>query len=274
MCPEAAVVLQRFPVDLYLASAEQSQALLREYALRGMSAPDQTYSGNEVARSGAAHSEVWAAVQHAVPDQAAVAQASELDIPLGMVFSTPADFGVLQAVLDDANRLAHAGELLTLPSLPELVAFRDWICHQVLAQAAGAAPAPWLLSGDRHDTGLPPAQWEDMSRALASEQPRIVGDDANRIIGANSQALDLLGWTEQDLLGQRILAVIPERFRERHLASFTLTTVTGEAPLLGQPLALNALAHDGREIPITLTLSRHAARAGRSVYLARLEARD
>jgi PAS domain S-box-containing protein len=178
-----------------------------------------------------------------------------------------AAFPVLQAVLDHANRLAREERLLTPPVLPEVAAFRNWMCDQVAGQPRGARREGWRLPDTLEQPSRMPASWPELS-SLPPGEAWLVGDDANRIIGASPAALELLGW--ESLVGERILAVIPPEFRERHVAAFTRGVVRGDYPLLGQPMAVRALRSDGTGIDITLTLSRHPAPEDRTVFLAKL----
>lgn len=272
------VVLQRFPVSLFLALEEHTDALLREYVLRSLGDADQNFGVAEAARAATARGMVAAALRRDLPptDDRDPAGGSdvvhELVVDLGA--ATAADFGLLQTTLDDAIRLANAGELLTMPSLPEIVALRNWICDQVSTQLAGAPPAPWNLAEAslEEEAGRPLAEW-DGAGELSPHEAALVSDDHHRIIAATPGALQLLGWDEHELLGQRLIVVIPPTLRERHVAAFTRVVVTGEGRLLGQPLDLVALTRDGREIPVTLTLSQHRARRGRTVFLGRLQSR-
>ena len=52
-------------------------------------------------------------------------------------------FHALRDVLDEAERLAAAGELLASPGPAEIIAVRHWACDQVLDQLAGAPPVAW-----------------------------------------------------------------------------------------------------------------------------------
>ena len=61
-------------------------------------------------------------------------------------------YAALQDLLDVAERLAVAGRLLARPGLPEIVAVRDWVCEQIIAQLAGVPPAPWPGAGQEHFT--------------------------------------------------------------------------------------------------------------------------
>ena len=258
----ATAVLRAFPVALFTAAREQWEAMLREYALRGLGGTAQSYGADEVAQAGTALALVDAAAAQLDPD------AGDVDLPLEV--EQPSAFAVLQGILDDAIRLARAGDLLVFPPLPEVVALRNWVCDEALGQSAGGSPTPWeFVTLDARDEDEA-AHW-DRAVAPPDAVAWIVGDDHNRIVGVSPAALDLLGWTEDALVGQRLLAVIPPALREAHVAGFTRSALGGGGALLGRPVAVPALARDGREVPITLTLTRHAARGGRAVYLATME---
>jgi len=49
-------------------------------------------------------------------------------------------------LLDEADALCSAGQLITLPAAPELVAFRRWMLGEVVRQAAGDPPVRWSES--------------------------------------------------------------------------------------------------------------------------------
>jgi PAS domain S-box-containing protein len=257
------VRLVGLPVGMMHAAAEQWESMLREYALRGMGGQQQPYSAEEITQAGTA----LATVSDATYEVDAAAAEVSVQLSEGMTTG----LSLLQGILDDARHLAIAGDLLVLPPLPEVVALRDWICGEATEQAAGADPCPWSLvvsMDDPADTAAP--EW-DASLVPPADRAWLVGDDRNRIVAASPAALRLLGWTAEELLGQRLLVVIPHALREAHIAGFTRSVVSGHGDLLGRPLDLPALTREGAEVPITLTLTRHAARAGRHVYLAQLD---
>jgi PAS domain S-box-containing protein len=261
------VQLESLPVRLFLAADEQWEAMLREYALRGMGGTTQSFSSDEITQAGGALAIVQEEVARLGPDsgdQPAHHRTITLDVP------TVGDFGLLQAILEDGWQLARAGHLLAFPSVPEVVALRNWLCEEVTHQAAGAAPTAWRFEVvDDATYGVARPRW-DPAIEPAADTAWLIGDDHNRIVAASPAALALLGWTDE-LVGQRLLSVIPPEFREQHIAGFTRSVVTGGGDLLGQPLSVPALARDGEEIPISLLLTRHPARNGRSVYVARLD---
>jgi PAS domain S-box-containing protein len=267
--------LEQLPVALFRAFDEHSAGLMREYTLTLLGGSGQPFGLDDVARAANAKAKVSTEVDRVaetLPDSAR-AKSAAVTLNLDLSFPDAGAFGVLQGVLDHANHLAYSGELLVLPVLPELAAVRNWICDEIIGQMAGAAPRAWALpSGTLDQPGRPLALWEGLG-TLPAHEAWLVGDDANRIIAASDPALELLGWDEEDLVGQRIVVVIPPALRELHVAAFTTGLLTGAYHLLDQPLELAAHTRDGRNIDVVLTLQKYAADHGRCVFLARLESR-
>jgi PAS domain S-box-containing protein len=259
--------LHGFPIQLYRAFEQQSDALLREYTLLAYADATQPYSADDVRRAGDAGATIAEAVARSGPG----AERRSVEVAVGG--DLVAGLELLQGVLDHSCDLARSGRLLAYPSLPEIVALRTWVAREVAAQAAGAAPTAWPATLAAHDGGIHRAglaEWPEID-SLPADLAWIAGDDENRILAVSGPALTLLGWTEDELVGQRILTVIPPSLREAHVAGFTLNVVSGRQGLLGQPLSVPALTRDGREVPVILTLTRHSAARGRLVYLARLQ---
>jgi PAS domain S-box-containing protein len=270
----SSVTLTGVPVELFWTLAEHSESLLREYALRGLGDSTQPYDADAIARAGHAIAALNAAVTSAVTAATGQPGSDRVDAQVELALVTPGDFGLLQGVLDDAAVLAATGELLAFPPLPEIRALRDWLCEETFSQSAGAGGRRWELPLEtRPLVQTPLAEWRELA-ALPTGGSWIVGDDHNRIIGASDAVLALLGWTAEDLVGQRIIAIIPPRLRERHLVAFTRGLLSGVNTLLEQPLPLFALHRAGHEIPITLVLTKHSTHTGRTVYLAELTTQE
>lgn len=269
------VTLQQLPVSLFRAFDEHSAGLLREFTLTLLGGSAQPFGLPDVSRALNAKAQIStevARVALASPEAVGV-RAGAVTLDFDLSYLDAGGFGVLQAVLDHANHLAYTGELLVLPVLPEVAALRNWVCDQIIVQAAGAAASSWQLpSIILNQPGRPLAQWDGL-RHLPLDEAWLVGDDANRIIAASPAALELLAWREEDLVGQRIIVVIPPELRELHVAAFTRGLLTGSYHLLDKPLELTAHTRDGRDIEVILTLQKHQADHGRCVFLARLEAR-
>jgi PAS domain S-box-containing protein len=181
-------------------------------------------------------------------------------------------FAVLQDVLDEGERLAAADRLLVRPGLPEVVAVRDWACEQIIAQVAGSPAAPWPGADDDRFTdevgeAPVPAGWDD-APVRESAHGAIAVDEANRVVAVSRPLAGLLGWAPDDLVGRRVVAIIPPRFREAHVAGFSRHLSTGNARALGVDLELPVLRADGTELACHFLIESTPTPAGRVVYLA------
>jgi PAS domain S-box-containing protein len=181
-------------------------------------------------------------------------------------------FAVLQDALDEAERLAAADRLLVRPGLPEVVAVRDWACEQVIAQVAGSPAAPWpgaeddRFAADR-ERAAPPSGWDD-TLVTGSAIGAIAVDEANRVLAVSRPLADLLGWDAADLVGRRVVAIVPRRYREAHVAGFSRHLSTGDARALGVDLRLPVLRADGTEVDCRFLIESTPTPGGRVVYLA------
>jgi PAS domain S-box-containing protein len=93
----------------------------------------------------------------------------------------------------------------------------------------------------------------------------IVGMDENgEVIEWSRQAEAVFGWPRSDVLGRPLASlIIPERYRARHIAGLDLYRRTGVGPVLGTRLELEALARDGREFPVELSITVTETATGR-----------
>ena len=112
-----------------------------------------------------------------------------------------------------------------------------------------------------------PAGWYD---AAVRESPVgvIAVDEANRVLAVSSPLAYLLGWTAAELVGRRVVAIIPPRFREAHVAGFSRHLSTGDARALGVHLELPVLRADGTELACRFLIESTHTPAGRVVYVA------
>jgi hypothetical protein len=137
------------PVDLYLEASRHTAEIVREFALisfgdrSGVNArvPDRLLE--LVAELRQRHRRSTDAIRVRI-DEAAQAGEAVVDIEL------PADEAAaditerLTDLLDAADEFCRSGDLLTLASSPDVVAWRHWWRDQVVSQIrAGAEPTPW-----------------------------------------------------------------------------------------------------------------------------------
>jgi PAS domain S-box-containing protein len=85
--------------------------------------------------------------------------------------------------------------------------------------------------------------------------PLILADQTGCVTLANQAAAGLLGTTVAELVGSPLTSLMPERFRDAHLAGFARLLMTGSAPLIDGPLLrVVALRRDDTEVEIDLSL--------------------
>ena len=75
------------------------------------------------------------------------------------------------------------------------------------------------------------------------------------IIYANPAALQLFGYTAEEMMGQPIAIIIPERMRGPHNTSFSKVAAGARLKLCGRTVEVYALRKDQSEFPIEITLS-------------------
>ncbi len=286
--PGRGVLLLDTPATLWLAARQHHDALLRELVLY-LAEHDGVHV--DLAAADAARTVVSTAVQGAV--DAAQRQGrtrsslpaghpsplpavpERLDLALELPTSAGARFAALQDALDAAEQLAVEGRLLARPGLPEVVAVRDWVCEQVQSQLLDVPPRPWPGTAQpRFETAAHAAhdgpEW-DLREALGSGRGVVAADDANRIVGISPRLAAALGWEPEQLLGRRVVTLIPPSLREGHVAGFTRHLTSGEAHVLGVPLTLPVLHADGHEVACTFLVEQAAALRGHALYLAWIE---
>jgi len=287
----ANVTLVGLPSLLWLAARQHHDALTRELVLHAV---ENDVPGIDVAAADRARSTVSEALAVRLEQLRPTSSTTEhggsfsfrgpqpwippcVDLELRVAPALSRDFPVMQDTLDAAERLAAAGRLLTLPGLPEIVEVRDWVCSQVVAQLAGVSPSPWPGSAlARFETMTTQrrgdeASW-DASVVTESAVGVVAADDSNRIVAVSRPLADALGWAVDDLVGRRVVTLIPPALRELHIAAFTRYLTTGEANVLDRlRLQLPVLRKDGTEVLSNFFLERAPDARGRAVFLAWIE---
>ena len=80
-------------------------------------------------------------------------------------------------------------------------------------------------------------------------------DPQMRITLWNPGAEKLFGYTEKEMLGQSLLKIVPERYREAQEKGFAGFRRTGSGPVIGKTLPLAGLRKDGTEFPFEISFS-------------------
>ena len=273
------VVLLDVPLLLHAAWQQHAEELLREYMLVALDTDDPT----DALEVHAAASSAMSLLHEQLPEpdigedaEALMAGAIEPNVSRGRLVlpvsrGEVSAFQVLEETLDAALVKADSGELLTRPIQPELRSLRRWLCQEVRGQVRGEQPTAWS-----YDAGAPPprspvpqpASWED-DVGDVSGPAVIVADDTDRIVSVGQEVLDMLGYHEPgQLVGRRLITIIPSRYHQAHLAGFTMHLSTGRSPLLDRPVVVPALRRDGTEISIELLVRSHRFSADRLGFVA------
>ncbi|HUP19921.1 MAG TPA: PAS domain S-box protein, partial [Gemmatimonadota bacterium] len=94
-------------------------------------------------------------------------------------------------------------------------------------------------------------------RALAetATEAILTADADNRIEYCNDSVTRVFGWQVEELLGQPLTVLMPERLREPHLAAFRRFVETRESKIIGRLVELTGLRKDGSEFPVELSLA-------------------
>jgi PAS domain S-box-containing protein len=130
--------------------------------------------------------------------------------------------------------------------------------------------ATWFLDDKRYYTGI----IRDISERKQAEQKFrsvtesaidaiISADHSGEIISWNKAATRILGYAEEEAVGQRLELIIPDRFHDAHRNGMARFTATGEGHVIGTTVELFARTKSGVEVPIELSLSTWTVREER-----------
>lgn len=94
-------------------------------------------------------------------------------------------------------------------------------------------------------------------RAVAESAPNaFVGTDGTgRIITWNSTAQRIFQYTEEEVLGQTLTMIMPERYRQDCQEGIERYQHTGISRYLGKTMELHGLRRDGSEFPVEISVS-------------------
>ncbi len=183
------------------------------------------------------------------------ARAAELGAPDGLgailepVRHSGADTREWTWVRKDGSRLAVSLTLAAMrASTGEVLGFVA-LGHDITARLHSEAEQARLL-------GQTEAA-EVRFRALLESAPDaiITVDEQGTIVLVNSQVEQLFGYTREELLGQSIEVLVPERFRMAHMRYRAAYQQAPRTRPMGAGLALYARRKDGSEFPVEISLS-------------------
>src|ERR1043165_7533224 len=89
----------------------------------------------------------------------------------------------------------------------------------------------------------------------AAPNAMIMIDGAGKVVYVNSQMEALCGYTKDELVGQPVEILVPERFRPRHPEYRSAFFASPQARPMGAGRDLYGRHEDGREIPVEIGLT-------------------
>jgi PAS domain S-box-containing protein len=94
-------------------------------------------------------------------------------------------------------------------------------------------------------------------RSLLESAPdaTVVSDPSGRIVHVNAQTGELFGYAREEMLGQPVEMLIPERLRASHAGHRAAYYQTPQARPMGSGIDLTGRRKDGSEFPVEVSLS-------------------
>lgn len=140
------VRLVGLPLDLHRRTQEHHDTLRRELAFVESAQVPQAAPAGLQALTGVLRQRFssYTEAQTAALERAVAAGEATLDLEYEVPDDVATACEQLGAILDELDGFCRDGELLTLVSPPECVAYREWFLGQFVAQVRdGAEPIPW-----------------------------------------------------------------------------------------------------------------------------------
>jgi PAS domain S-box-containing protein len=115
-----------------------------------------------------------------------------------------------------------------------------------------------------HKHKTPPNTADHLQAIACSTTDALIAiDQAGVVISWNRAATLIFGHTAEEIIGQSLHVIIPERFRQLHDQGLQRVSSGGDQHVIGQAVELAGLRKDGTEFPIELTLSVWDTRDGK-----------
>jgi len=93
----------------------------------------------------------------------------------------------------------------------------------------------------------------------------VLSDGEGRVLSWNGAAERLFGYAAEEVLGQSLTMIMPERYRANHERALERVRTTGDLRLRGTIVTMHGVQKDGREFPIEMSLSSWIS-GGRRVH--------
>ncbi len=93
----------------------------------------------------------------------------------------------------------------------------------------------------------------------------LIADESGTISDINTAAVRMLGYKKSQIVGQKIEVLVPKHIRQKHVHHRASFFQENHSRPMGSGLELTAVARDGKEIPVEVSLSPMQTSSGRNV---------
>jgi len=139
-------VLRDFPLRIWHRQQDHRQELIREFQLLVAPGTEHHDVPERLLEMAEMFNSRYSALLDAITaerQQAYDAGLTRFDSVVPLPAETPQLIRQAQRVLAEVDDYCRAGELLTLATPPDVLAFREWSTSEILRQYRGEDPIPW-----------------------------------------------------------------------------------------------------------------------------------
>ena len=131
----------------------------------------------------------------------------------------------------------------------------SFLCSSVRLLLSQRSQSELLLQQKQSAESLRAAEAKFRGLLESAPDPMVAVNRDGRIVLVNTQAEKTFGYRREDLLGQPMDILVPERLREKCLEYRTKFYREPQSPPMGATLEIYALRKDGSEFPVEIKLS-------------------
>lgn len=129
-------------------------------------------------------------------------------------------------------------------------------CIAAVAVIAPVLASLSIISGRKPARQEPGEAELDYQAITQTAQDAIIfTDEKGKIITFNRAAELMFGYGGEEVSGQPVTMLMPEKYREAHTKGLSRVSAGGESHIIGSTIELSGLRDDGEEFPLELSLS-------------------
>ena len=125
--------------------------------------------------------------------------------------------------------------------------------RQTLRRAIGVKEL--AVKVERAEQSLTESEHRFQSLVESASDGIIVANGRGIVVSWNRAASRLFGYSMEEMIGQPLTLIMPERYRDAHTRGLARIEATGKGRLMGSVVELHGLRQSGEEFPIELSLA-------------------